>query len=82
MVETEEKIQYASTENQKILAQYRHKTRKTSSEFNETRKYWLSIATRSEKPAQNTMRPENTGSVSQLTGKSGSVSHRTRNILA
>jgi hypothetical protein len=31
--------------NQKILARYRHKTRKTSSEFHETRKYWLGIPT-------------------------------------
>jgi hypothetical protein len=50
--------------DQKIRAQYHNKTRKNSSEFHETRRYRLSIAARPEKPAENSMRPENTGSVS------------------
>jgi hypothetical protein len=57
----DQKNQLRIPRDQKLLAQYRHKTRKASSEFHETRKYRLGI-------------PRDQ--------KSGSVSNKTRNILA
>ncbi len=78
-IETEEKIQYSQhTEPENTVTVSPQEPRKTSLEIHETRKYGLSNATRPEKPAQNSMRPENTGSVTPQDQKKSSEFYETR----